>query len=281
MFPQRLLPYPGALPCCPRARQVQVAGAGTDRRVPCRAMFAKVARYLRWFRSISARHQRLEIGRRFLPSLRRQYELDVMVGPIGYWRELQRYQLGALQQLGLRPEHRLLDIGCGPLQGGLAFVRYLDAGRYTGIDVKQSAIDAGRQQLENEALQTKQPQLLVSDSFGRDQLAGRQYDYVWCSQMLYHLDAAQIDALFAQVAARLAPQGRFYGDIIGHPNEVTEHSHWGGFRFHLHTLDALREAASRHGLMVRDLGAIGAYGYPQDIILRTNRLLEITRVPPA
>ncbi|MBL8729563.1 MAG: methyltransferase domain-containing protein [Planctomycetes bacterium] len=244
-------------------------------------MLGKVVRYLKWIRSINGRHRRMEIGRRFLPSLRRQYELDVMVGPIGYWRELQRYQIGALQRLGLQPGHRLLDIGCGPLQGGLAFVRYLDAGRYTGIDVKPSAIAAGWQQIERAGLQTKRPQLFVSDCFGRDELAGQQYDHVWCSQMLYHLDASQVDALFAQLAARLAPHGRFHGDIIGYPNEVTEHSHWGGFRFHLHTLDSLRQIAGRHDLTVRDLGPIEAFGYPQDIALRTNRLLEITRVSPA
>lgn len=240
-------------------------------------MLDKVVRYLKWFRSINARHKLSEIGRRFVPSIRRQHELDMMVGPIGYWRELQRYQISALQRLGLQPRHRLLDLGCGPLQGGIAFIGYLDEGRYTGIDVNQRAIDAGWQQIARAGLQPKAPQLLVSSCFGRDVLAGREYDYIWCSQMLYHLHETQIEALFAQVARLLAPRGRFYGDIIGYPNEVTESSHWGGFKFYLHTLDALRQAADRHGLTIRDVGEIASYGYPADIALRTNRLLEVTR----
>lgn len=240
-------------------------------------MLGKLVRYLKWFWSISLRHKRMELGRRFLPPVRRQYELDVMVGPIGYWRELQRYQLGALRQLGLRPEHRLLDIGCGPLQGGIAFIRYLDEGHYTGIDIRQAAIDAGREQIARAGLETRRPELVVSASFGRDELAGREYDFLWCSQMLYHLDEHQVDALFAQVARLLAPDGRFYCDIIGHPNEVNESSHWEGFRFHLHSLDSLRALAERHHLTLRSRGQIGDHGYPRSIALRTNQLLEIAR----
>lgn len=243
-------------------------------------MLGKVARYLRWLRSISPRHRRMELGRRFVPSIRRQYELDAMVGPIGWWHELQRYQLGALQRLGLRPEHRLLDVGCGPLQGGIAFVRYLDTGNYTGIDLNARAVAAGRQLIEREGLQAKRPEVLVADGFGRDALAGREFDFVWCSQMLYHLDEPQVDALFAQVAAVLAPDGRCYADIIGHPNEVTEHSHWGGFRFHLHEVEALRAIAARRGLLLRQVGQIGTFGYPREIALHTNELLELTRSPP-
>ena len=73
--------------------------------------------------------------RAFVPGLREHHRLEAMVGPLGYWDQLQRYHLRLLCANGLKPGQTLLDIGCGPLQGGIAFIRYLNRGGYTGIEV--------------------------------------------------------------------------------------------------------------------------------------------------
>ena len=57
-------------------------------------------------------------------------------------------QIGALQfeffvAHGLLPHHRLINLGCGSVRGGVRFARYLDRGNYYGIDLNQSLIDAG------------------------------------------------------------------------------------------------------------------------------------------
>jgi SAM-dependent methyltransferase len=243
-------------------------------------MFAKIVRYVRWFAPLSLKMKRYEIARRLFPSAKRQYELDRLVGPWGYWEELRRYQMTALKTFGMMPHHRLLDIGCGPLQGGIAFIRYLDTGNYTGIDINQKSLDTGLQLIEEAGLSSKKPVLLRSDSFGRNELAERQFDYLWCSQMLYHLDEGLLEKLFAQVAKFLLPDGRFYGDIIGYPNDVTESSSWNGFAFHMHTPESVKKIAGRSGLTVRNLGQIGSYGYPSDVILRNNNILELAHENP-
>lgn len=200
-----------------------------------------------------------------------------MVGPIGYWTELQAYQIGALLKLGLKPHHRLLDIGCGPLRGGLGFIDYLDAGNYAGIDLSEACIAEAHMQIAREGLASKNPFLAVSDSFGWKELNGRRFDYIWCSQLLYHLDEKQVDSLLQRAAHFLAPRGRFYGDIIGYPNAVKEDSQWNGFRFYLHTVDVLKDIAARHLLDVTPKGQIEDYGYPSQIRLKTNALLECSR----
>jgi cyclopropane fatty-acyl-phospholipid synthase-like methyltransferase len=62
---------------------------------------------------------------------------------LGFWHELQSYQLNTLKENGLRAEHSLLDIGCGPLQGGLAFIKYLEESKYFGIDIELKNIETG------------------------------------------------------------------------------------------------------------------------------------------
>lgn len=240
-------------------------------------MVKKILRNLTAFRQMSPRKRRMEILRWVSPHVRHQYRLDKMVGPVGWWSELQAYQYGALKSLGLRPHHSLLDIGCGPLQGGVAFIRYLDKGKYTGIDLREEAIAEAHTQVMRAGLAAKNPFLAVSESFGRDELDGSTFDYIWCSQLLYHLDEIQMDALLEQVSRRLAPRGVFYGDTIGSKNIVRESHTWNGFRFHLHSLSRLQEVAERHRLQLVARGSIAELGYPSAISLSTNVLIECSR----
>ena len=56
----------------------------------------------------------------------------------GLWEEIGELQFQFMVAQGLRPEHRLVDIGCGALRGGLHFVRYLDRGHYYGLDLNRT-----------------------------------------------------------------------------------------------------------------------------------------------
>jgi len=61
----------------------------------------------------------------------------------GLWDEMGELQMEFMRSRGLLPQHRLVDIGCGSLRGGVHFVRYLDPGNYYGLDHNQSLLDAG------------------------------------------------------------------------------------------------------------------------------------------
>jgi hypothetical protein len=52
----------------------------------------------------------------------------------GYWEEIGGLQFRYLVDRGLTPSDTLIDVGCGSLRGGSKFIRYLDPGRYLGID---------------------------------------------------------------------------------------------------------------------------------------------------
>jgi hypothetical protein len=46
----------------------------------------------------------------------------------GLWDEIGRLQFNFLVAQGLKPEHYLLDVGCGTFRGGVHFIRYLETG---------------------------------------------------------------------------------------------------------------------------------------------------------
>ena len=216
--------------------------------------------------------------RAFLPGLRDRHRLEAMVGPLGYWDQLQEYHLRLLRANGLKPEHTLLDIGCGPLQGGIPFIRYLNPGGYVGVDILSDRIATARAQVARHQLTAKGPRLFVSETFGDQELEGATFDFIWASQILYYFDDAMMARLFAVIQQRLKPGGKFLGDTFAlNHYEFTLPENPG--KYVRHTSESLAALARRYGLNVRSLGTIGDFGYPQRLSLHTNPLFEVTRAP--
>lgn len=213
--------------------------------------------------------------RAYIPGLKERHRLEAMVGPLGYWNELQRYQLRLLVENGLRPGHALLDIGCGPLQGGIAFIRYLNEGAYTGIDIDPVRIEAAQAQIKRHRLEAKKPRVVRSETFGEAELPEECWDFVWASQILYYFDDAAMAVLLRAVGRRLRPGGKFLGDIFTPDHyEFTRPENPG--KYIRHTPESIAEAARRQGLQARCVGRIEQYGYPRRLTLRSNLLFEFT-----
>lgn len=212
--------------------------------------------------------------RAYVPGMRDRHRFEAMVGPLGFWNELQNYHLQLLKSNGLTPGHRLLDIGCGPLQGGIAFIRYLEPGGYFGLDIDPVRIDAAHEQIARHRLSHKKPRLLVSSTFGEPELEGCRFDYMWASQILYYFDDAAMHRLLSVIQARLKPGGKFLGDTFTPDHYEFRHPEHPG-RYVRHTLESLTALAEPHGLRVQRLGVIGDYGYPPRLSLRTNPLFAI------
>lgn len=209
----------------------------------------------------------------------RKYELESLVGPIGYWDELVEYQFSFLRKMGLETQHSFLELGCGPLPSGIPVIEFLEKQKYVGIDVSAVALNYAYQRIAEHDLAAKNPILLYSQEFGRGALSGQTFDYIWVSQLLYHLDEEQLDQLLEQVA-RCAHFGTvFLGDIMTDDRAHTWMSRnptWRGLRYHFHSLQRVSELAAPHGLKVEDIGSLEQHGYPKAISLRTNRMLRIT-----
>ena len=125
------------------------------------------------------------------------------------WRGHGAFQLFFLKAMGLRPSHTLLDIGCGPLRGGIHVIAYLDRGHYCGIDVNESFIRAAEQRIRAEALSSKEPALRVIDDFAFEQVSG-QFDFALAFSVLNHCNAEQRWHFLSRVPDRLKTDARLY-----------------------------------------------------------------------
>lgn len=183
--------------------------------------------------------------------------LQAMVGPPGLFKESRDFQLEFMLKRGLNPESTLLDIGCGPLRGGILFIDYLDSGNYSGVDIRQEVIQEGLNQIRNRGLSSKEATVRTSSTFGLEELEARSYDFIWCFQLFYHLDDELVDACMKSITALLAPNGACYATV----NTDASEGEWLEFPYVKRSLEFYEKLANNHGLEMTDLGPIRNWGF--------------------
>ena len=222
-----------------------------------------------------ARALRNKIGRVFAGEVGRRH---AAVGPAHQWHAIRRFQIGFLKKQGLEPHHRLIDIGCGTLRGGIPLIKYLNDGHYTGIEVREDVLQLGRDELRQAGLGYKQPQLVHSTGLSVLKL-GYHAEFVWAFSVLIHMDDDAFNACLAFVSTHLAPGGGFYGDVnIGEGDEGS----WQGFPIVRRPMKWYTRTAERFGLIPEDIGSLLELGHEED---RPNpqsrRMLKFTHIDPA
>ena len=137
-----------------------------------------------------------------------------MIG--GMWDEIGRLQFDLLVARGLRPHHRLIDVGCGSLRGGVYFARYLDSGNYYGIDLNRMLIDAGyEKELKPQGLDKRVPRENLLDNNEFDfSLFDQQFDYALALSVFTHLPLNTIRICLERLAPQMAPGGAFYATVF-------------------------------------------------------------------
>lgn len=196
----------------------------------------------------------------------RRGEHRTMVGAM--WDDIGRLQFEFLRSQGLEPHHRLLDVGCGALRGGLHFVRYLDPGRYFGLDANASLIEAGHHELALAGLDDRDARLLADGDFDVARF-GERFDMAIAVSLITHLYTDHIQICLARVAANLVSGGRFYvtffeaprsahlQPIVQPPGEIT--TRYANDPFH-QSFEELATLAARAGL---EAELIGDFGHPR------------------
>lgn len=137
----------------------------------------------------------------------------------GMWERIGELQLHFLVERGLKPHHRLLDVGCGALRGGLRFVDYLEPENYYGLDLNPSLIEAGRVELRKSDLMHKGAHLLADDAFRVDRF-GQTFDYAIAVSLFTHLHLNLIGRCLKNVAGVLKPEGDFYASFFRAPEPL-------------------------------------------------------------
>ena len=200
--------------------------------------------------------------------------LELLVGPCEAWEPHQRFMFDFILKEGLKPEHYLIDLGCGPLSVGLALIPYLEKGHYFGVDIRESAIAEAYRQVAKAGLAKMNPSLIVSSTFGAEELGDLAVDYVLASAVIYHLLDEQADKCFIEVAKRLKDDGVFCCNV----NTVVPESRWYEFPFVCRSIDFYKALGERYGLVMKAVKKLSELGYPESLPAKSNHMLEFRKI---
>jgi len=179
------------------------------------------------------------------PAARRHSE----VGPAVGWKETREVQLEYLKKF-IRPEHYLLDLGCGTLRGGIPIIRFLQEGHYYGIEVRDNVLEIARKELQNEKLEHKNPKLIHVSDLSKGKI-GRKFDFIWAHSVLIHMTDEILDSCLCFASEHLDSLGRLYANVnIGERKDST----WKEFPIAFRSLQFYSEVASRHDLNCEEVG---------------------------
>jgi SAM-dependent methyltransferase len=203
-----------------------------------------------------------------------------MVG--GMWDELGRLQLDYLRAEGLTPDSTLLDVGCGCLRAGVHFARFLDPGRYYGMDVNASLVKAGLEyELPRAGLEGRvaPDHLLVNGAFEGWRL-GATFDYALAQSVFTHVPLPAVAGALRELARCVRPGGRLYATffecededvpdrIVHQPGGITSYRDSDPFHYRFRDLAALCAG------LPWDPVYVGAWGHPRD-----QRMIRFERTP--
>ncbi len=131
-----------------------------------------------------------------------------------------RHLRDCMVQEGLRPEHRVLEIGSGYGRVALALTEYLTTGSYDGVEIIQDGVDWANEQIGSRCPNFRFHHADVSNGYvDRGSGAAVRYtfpfgadsfDFIYLTSVFTHMRPAEIAHYLKEMARMLAPKGRTF-----------------------------------------------------------------------
>jgi SAM-dependent methyltransferase len=225
-------------------------------------------RTLQTWRLLWTRYGRLDFRGFYAGYVNQHARVDPVEAVGGRWDEIGSLQFQFLKDEGLRPDHRLLDFGCGCLRGGLHFIRYLEPGHYFGVDISSEVIAAGRRFLAEQDLAHQVPTLKIVTESTFDWFGDASFDVVLAQSVFTHMRPADLESVFAHVPRVMGPGSVFYATCFLGSDSLWRRLTGTTFAYPAATFI---DIGGRHGLDVELLDT-ARYRHPYG-----TRMLKITR----
>ena len=136
----------------------------------------------------------------------------------GRWTEEGAWTFDFLRHAGLRPDHYVLDMGCGSLASATRLLPYMDQSHYWGFEKNVELYVAGVQiELPRAGVKAERGHFLVNDEFDLTE-SPYDFDFAIAPSLFRRLTLNSIGRCVAGVLRKLKPGGRFFAAFAENTN---------------------------------------------------------------
>jgi len=169
------------------------------------------------------------------------------VGPPEDYDLVAAMSFGLLTLLGLRQQHRVLDLGCGSLRIGRLLIPYLNHAGYTGLEPNRWLVEAGIQrEIGQDQVRIKRPRFVISDTGDPLVAEGRTYDYILAQSIFSHCGPDLLDQWLFRISRLLEDSGTLVATYVESESD-TERLGWTYPECVAFTRATVADMAHRHG----------------------------------
>jgi hypothetical protein len=126
----------------------------------------------------------------------------------GVFGKVGERQFNLVLKHGLTPDDACVDYGCGTLRVGVHAIRYLNCGRYWGLDVDQSLLDVGRRLIGPELVSEKRPHLHVISPSAIKEVADARPALLFSVAVLIHVHPDELEEYFQNILTIIGHSGK-------------------------------------------------------------------------
>jgi SAM-dependent methyltransferase len=179
-----------------------------------------------------------------------------------YWLRMGQLQFDYATGHGLKPDMRMLEIGCGNLRAGRLFIDYLEPGCYYGIDISPDILISAEAAIAAYDLSAKLPHLTLVKDLRLEFLPDRTFHFVHAHSVFSHSPIEVIDECLAHVGRVMTPDG-FFDFTFDRTHGPEHHVLREDFYYRTQTL---LDLAAKHGLDPALMDDWEQTGHPQSKI---------------
>ena len=183
-------------------------------------------------------------------------------GPIKSFEKVGRLQLISLIKIGMLPESKLLDIGCGALRGGYWTIHFLNNDGYCGIEPNKEMLEMGLETLlEKEERAAKNPRFDHNMEFDFS-VFNQKFDFFIARSIWTHTSRGQMTQMLDSFVENSNPGASFLTSYLradsSHPTYMKDE--WIGISHDskdaglaYHSFDWIKSECESRGLTVEEL----------------------------
>jgi SAM-dependent methyltransferase len=162
-------------------------------------------------------------------------------------------QVSLLLAVGLRENHRLVEVGCGSLRAGRMLIPYLSPGHYFGIEPNRWVVEDGiKHELGESILEVKRPTFRFVDDFSADGF-GIEFDFALAQSVFSHTYPDMTLAGLRGISKALAPDGKIIANFVEGETTTENGSGWVYPGCTTYTWQRIYEMLEESGLVGRKL----------------------------